>query len=305
MNGAASSPAAPDSPFDRIILIFNPHSTGDAPQLAEELRAGLVQRLPQVPVELSPTEYAGHARELARDAAASGTPLIVSVSGDGGYNEVVNGVMDAPGSRATCAVKAAGNANDHRRVTKEQPLLEAIIEGAPRQIDLLRITVGDGPEARTCYAHSYIGFGITPVVAIDIEEGGKGSFKEIISVVRTFAKFRPFEIVFDDGSRRRIDSLVLANIPEMAKVAKLSKAAEQPTDGRFEVILFPHAGKARILFKALRAATKGLGPQPSVSEYRFTSIKPMPFQLDGEVQDLDADTPVRVQSAVRALSVVG
>jgi diacylglycerol kinase (ATP) len=304
MNGSPP-PASPDSPFDRIVIIFNPNSTGDAPELAEELKAELAERLPRVPIELKPTEYAGHARELAKEAADSGAPLIVSVSGDGGYNEVVNGVMHSPGTRAVCAVKAAGNANDHRRVTREQPLADAIVEGKPRRIDLLRITIGDGPEARTSYAHSYIGFGLTPVVAIDLEKGGKGSFREMISVVRTFAKFQPFEIALDDGTRRRIDSLVLANIPEMAKVAKLSEAAEQPNDGRFEVILFPHASKAHMLIKALKAATKGLGPQQSVHEFSFTSVKPMPFQLDGEVEEIDARTPIRVESATRALAIVG
>ena len=45
--------------FDRIVVIFNPHSSGDGPQLAEELRADLARRLPGVPVRLCPTERAG------------------------------------------------------------------------------------------------------------------------------------------------------------------------------------------------------------------------------------------------------
>jgi diacylglycerol kinase (ATP) len=32
--------------FDRIVVIFNPQSTGEAPRLAEELRADLAGRLP-------------------------------------------------------------------------------------------------------------------------------------------------------------------------------------------------------------------------------------------------------------------
>ena len=81
--------------FDRIVVIFNPQSSGDGPQLADELRADLARRVPDVPVHLCPTERAGHARNLAREAARTGHPLIVSVSGDGGYNEVVDGVMQA------------------------------------------------------------------------------------------------------------------------------------------------------------------------------------------------------------------
>ena len=51
--------------FDRIVVIFNPQSTGDAPQLAEQLHADLSRRLPEVPVRLCPTQRAGHARDLS------------------------------------------------------------------------------------------------------------------------------------------------------------------------------------------------------------------------------------------------
>src|SRR3954452_18431697 len=158
-------------PFDRIVIIFNPQSTGNAPPSAEQLRTKLARWLTTVPLELCPTRHAGHARELARTAAATGRPLIVSVSGDGGYNEVVDGVMQAGNDQAVCAVRAAGNANDHRRTTAQRPLVDAIAAGEVRRIDLLRLTVGDGLHARTRYAHSYIGMDLTPVMAIDLEKG--------------------------------------------------------------------------------------------------------------------------------------
>jgi len=291
-------------PFERIIVIFNPQSTGPAPQRAEELKDTLADRLPDVPLHLCPTECAGHARELAAQAAATGRPLIVSVSGDGGYNEVVDGVMHAGNPNAVCAVLAAGNANDHRRSTGEQPLVDAIVTGDVRHIDLLRLTVGSDSGARTRYAHSYIGMGLTPIVAIDLEKGGKGSFKEIVSVVRTFAKFRPFTIDVDPGGLRRLDSLLFANIDEMAKYATLSEDS-RPDDGRFEIIALPHTAKWRILAVALKAATRGLGPQPTARHYRFTTVKPTPMQLDGEVIAVEAATSVSVDIAAGALSTLG
>jgi len=291
-------------PFERITVIFNPQSTGPAPQRAEELKNTLADRLPDVPLHLRPTERAGHARELAAQAAATGRPLIVSVSGDGGYNEVVDGVMHAGNPNAVCAVLAAGNANDHRRSTGEQPLVDAIVTGDVRHIDLLRLTVGSDAGARTRYAHSYIGMGLTPIVAIDLEKGGKGSFKEIVSVVRTFAKFRPFTIDVDPGGLRSLDSLLFANIDEMAKYATLSEDS-RPDDGRFEIIALPHTAKWRILAVALKAATRGLGPQPTARHYRFTTVKPTPMQLDGEVIAVEAATSVSVDIAAGALPILG
>jgi diacylglycerol kinase family enzyme len=292
--------------FDTICLIFNPHSTGDAPELASKLRDQLAQDLPYSPeIRMLPTEHAGHAVDLAKEAAGIPNALIVSVSGDGGYNEVVNGVMAAGSTDAVCAVLPAGNANDHHRTTARQPLAEAIAEGEVRDMDLLHLSTGGGPGAEAVYAHSYIGFGLTPVVAIDMEKGNKGALKEMVSVVRTFAQFRPFRIQHTDGTRAKIDSLLFANIPQMAKYAVLSEAQQRPADGKFEVILFPHTAKWRVLLMAARAATTGLGDQPSVARYEFTALKPMPYQLDGEVRSVAANTTVRVESAPSALTVIG
>lgn len=298
-DGDDHRPAGETAPFDRVLLIFNPHSSGDAPRRADELRAELRRRLPGVPVTLQPTEAAGHARTLARDAAAAGRPLIVSVSGDGGYNEVVDGVMQSTGTEAVCAVLAAGNANDHRRAVRERPLADAIVAGDVSRLDLLRLTIG----SRSRFAHSYIGLGVTPIAAIDLEKGGKGSLRELVAVVRAFARFRPFTIELEDGSRRSVDSLLFANIAQMAKYATLSDSG-RPDDGRFEVVTVPHASKWRLLGTAVRAAVRGLGPQPTATRFRFRTLQPTPLQLDGELVALDADTSVCVEIAPGALATL-
>jgi diacylglycerol kinase (ATP) len=290
--------------FDRVVVIFNPNSTGEAPAMAHELRDELGARLPHLPVELSPTQHQGHARDLARAAAGSGRPLVVSVSGDGGYNEVVDGVMQSGNPDAVTAVVGAGNANDHRRTTGERPMLEAIAAGDVRRIDLLRMTIGQGPSAHVRYAHSYIGVGLTPVVAVELEKGGKGSFREILSVVRTFARFRPFTIRTEDGHRRRFDSLIFANISQMAKYATLSEAGH-PDDGAFEVVTVPHTAKWRVVATAIKAATRGLGPQPTAVHYGFTPLKPIPLQLDGELIDLEPGIPISIDIATHALATIG
>ncbi|WP_196868142.1 diacylglycerol/lipid kinase family protein [Arthrobacter sp. CAN_A212] len=290
--------------FALITIVFNPNSTGDAPKLAEELRDDVLSARPGQNVRLQPTEYAGHAVELAREAASSRNALVVSVSGDGGYNEVINGVMASHNNDTVCAVLPAGNANDHSRVTSQKPLVKAITDGRVRRIDLLRLSL-DKAGVEPVYAHSYIGFGLTPVVAFDLEKASKGAAREMFSVVRTFSKFEPFEIRQIDGEQRSFDSLVFANISQMAKYATLSEAGDQPVDGKFEVITFPHMAKWRVLLAALRATTKGLGDQPSYTQYRFSTLKPMPYQIDGEVKSVNAYIDVTIDSAPQALSILG
>jgi diacylglycerol kinase family enzyme len=281
--------------FDRVVVVFNPHSTGAAQERAEALKSGLAELAAGLPVELRPTEYAGHAREIAQ--AEAGSPLIVSVSGDGGYNEVVDGVMKAGGT-ASAAVLAAGNANDHRRVVARRPLLDAIVDGTTERLDVLRLTVDEDVR----YAHSYVGLGITPVVALELERGGKGSLREVLTTVRAFSRFHPFTVEVDGGPET-FDSLVLANIPEMAKYATIADGA-RPDDGVFEVVLVRHHSKLRTALTAVRAAVRGLGPQPSVREYEFTTVDPMPAQVDGEVLELGARARVRVDVVPGGLSTV-
>ncbi len=135
------------------------------------------------------------------------------------------------------------------------------------------------------------------MVATELEKGSKGALKEMVTVIQTFSKFEPFGIRLADGKRRKFDSLVFANINEMAKYATLSEAEDHPSDGKFEVIVFPHMPKWRTLLTALKATTQGLGDQPSVSSYEFTTLKPLPYQMDGEVKSVEANVKVTVECA--------
>lgn len=269
----------------------------------EALQRELAADLPGLPVELLPTEYAGHARVLARTEAGRGAPLIVSVSGDGGYNEVVNGVMDVPASNAVCTVVPAGNANDHYRSLPPKTLSEAIRDKAVRHIDLLRLTFRSGGREQILYAHSYAGFGLTPLMAIGIEKGGKGKVLELVSVARTLRNLRPFELVRDDGATAKFDSLILANISRMAKYGTVSES-HYPDDGRFEVVTLPHAGLTKMALMTLRAVTLGLGHQPSVTSYAFSTRNAVPCQIDGEVVHIQAGSHVLVESAKGALATL-
>ena len=71
--------------FDAICVIFNPHSTGDAPALAAKLRDQLQEDLPYAPeIRMLPTEHAGHAMDLAMEASDTSDAPVVPVSGNGG-----------------------------------------------------------------------------------------------------------------------------------------------------------------------------------------------------------------------------
>jgi diacylglycerol kinase family enzyme len=276
----------------QVHIIYNPKSTGDSLLTARRLK----RELKGYDVTLLPTEYAGHAELLAYELACTHkAPLIVSSSGDGGYNEVVNGVIRSGSRRAVCAVLSAGNANDHARTMHSAPLDTLIRRGRVRRLDLLALTVGD----QTRYAHSYIGLGITPVIAAELNKHDLTAFKEMKIVFQRFYRYRPFKI--RRGSKViRLNSLIFANINQMAKVLTLAPM-NTPSDGKFEVILFPAQAKRRLLFGLLRAAVSHLPTTRHEVSYRFQVLKAMPVQLDGEVMKLPTDSTVHIQIVPRRL----
>lgn len=287
-------------PYSKIVIIYNPNSTGDSEALAKALQKKLSKELAGVTIELVATKRAGHAQELVRKfAKEEKQPLVVSSSGDGGYNEIVNGVMEAGNSKAVCAVLPAGNANDHSRTMQDHPLDKQIIKNAVTKIDLIKVTV-DGKNSR--YAHSYVGLGLTPVVAVELNRHTLNAFREIWLVLGTFFKYRPFTIRHNGGVIR-LDSLLFANINQMAKVLTLA-TKNRPDDGKFEIISFPAGRKWHVIRRLAKATVSKLETPNRQSEYEFTVIKKMPMQLDGEVLKLQAGSNVKIESAHRALKTI-
>lgn len=110
--------------------------------------AGLVVRALGSRLELDTrqTQYRGHAGKLAAASAADGYELVVTFSGDGTVNEVVNGLMEVaePTERPALAPIPGGGANVFARTlglppdagSAAQRILAAVSSGARRKIGL-------------------------------------------------------------------------------------------------------------------------------------------------------------------------
>jgi len=293
--------------FDYIALIYNPNSTGDAEGKAKRLAQAIARRQKAIGVRavLVPTEYAGHAIELAKQISLRHKrPLLVSVSGDGGFNEVVNGAMQAKQEQASAtpvvAVLGAGNANDHKRATRgTRTLISFIANGRPRPIDLLLLRATKGRKTTTRFAHGYISLGLTSDIAKDLNGHEKGIMNETQLILKTFRSFTPVTII-RKGQRKTLHNLVFANIHTMAKVVRLdSKLSVQ--DGRFEVIELAHHSQVRMALSLLRAIVFGFRNPPSASKYSFSTVEDVTVQLDGETEDLEAGSFVVVECRQQAV----
>lgn len=295
----------PTSAFSRISIIFNPNSTGDGKAMAKDLKADLRNRLPGQDVKLIPTKHAGHAEELSYKFAKAGKrPLIISASGDGGYHEVVNGIIQAnkEGAGAVAGLLPAGNANDHYHDAHKGDIGNAISKNKTNKIDLIELkTKVNGKEFKR-YAHSYIGFGLTPKVGKELNKVDLNWFNERIIAVKTIFAARPVKIVIN-GKRRSYDSLVFSNVSIMSKVLNISPTASN-TDGLFELTFFKHRSKVKLLLSLLRASTIGLSEVKSLKEFNFHTTKKILVQLDGEIYTVDANSEINIKIAPKVLECV-
>ena len=291
--------------YTTIAIIYNPNSTGSSEQLARELQEQLNERLPKQRVELIATEHAGHGKELAYSIAmASKNPLIISSSGDGGYHDVVNGAMRAQqeGAHPTTGLLPAGNANDHYRNLHGDDLLDRIEQQKSTKIDLLKISGISKGEPIELYAHSYIGFGLTPFIGKELNKTKLNAIRESWLVVRSLFAMKSIKLKL--GKKvRHYESVIFSNIDTMSKYLSVSELSSV-TDGKCEVTIFTRRSKLRLIATLLQASTRGVKEDDSVSEFSLQTVNKTLVQADGEIITLDANSNVAVSVESRVLDCI-
>lgn len=122
-----------------VALIVNPYSSGVDPRQVERVEAALGR---VADVVRRQTEAPGHAASLASEAASTADAIVV-FSGDGTYNEAVNGAAGrvpfgfVPGGGASVFPRALGAARDP--VAAAAAIASALADGRRRSITLGRV----------------------------------------------------------------------------------------------------------------------------------------------------------------------
>ncbi len=145
-------------------------------------------------VEFAVSQYAGHAKELAREAVESSVDYVVAVGGDGTVNEVAQNVIHTP---VALGIVPAGSGNglarDLRIPLDMKKAIGIILKGSTTRIDY-------------CKANEHIffctcGVGFDALVSERFSaEKHRGSIAYMKNVIQEYAKFHPeeYEIVLDD-----------------------------------------------------------------------------------------------------------
>ena len=167
----------------RALLIVNPYSTHVTGDRITEVENALRER---VELRTEFTQRPGHATELAADGAASDVDAILVFSGDGTYNEALNGADGAvpfgflPGGGTSVLPRALGVPRD--------PVEAARAAGAAiAGTRLRRISLGSVNGRRFCFSAG-IGFDAEAVRRLDARARARRSAPRRPRVLRTIGK---------------------------------------------------------------------------------------------------------------------
>jgi len=229
------------------------------------------------------TAYAGHAPELAREAAARECAVVVAVGGDGTVNEVAQGLLY---SETALAILPKGSGNGLARHLKIplrlQQALQIINQGNITHIDSGNIN------GHAFFTTAGIGFDayISSVFAGNQKRGLQSYVELVLKEVKNY-KHLPMEIAIN-GSIVKTDCFVLAfaNAAQYGNNAYIAPMADI-RDGLLDVCLVRQLDLWKALNLSYSMLTKQLANAGSAEYFKATDVivqtqEPMMYHADGE-----------------------
>ena len=294
----------------RVTLVVNPFATNVTEDRLGEVRAEL-ERAAEVDVVL--TERPRHATELVTEACGGGTEAVVIFSGDGGFNEALNGlerdvpVGFLPGGGASVLSRALGLPSDAVEAAR---VLSAALEQGRTQ----RITVGRVNGRRFAFS---AGVGLAAEAVRRVDRLGRradgrrpGDLAFAAAIVRSLAAQRghlepQLEIA---GLGRAACAFVANGSPyTYAKAVPIPIAAEARFDLGLDLVAPIRVRRRTLPATALRILTGRVRSGPYLYGHDLDRVeiacdRPLPLQVDGEdLGDVDHALFEAERSAVSVL----
>ena len=233
--------------------------------------------------EVRLTEYAGHAVELARVAAADGFAVVAAVGGDGTVNEVGRGLL---GTDTALGIVPQGSGNGLARHLKVPLGLAAALRklAAPTFSRMDVGVINDHPFFCTA------GLGFDAHVSQHFAQAGSRGLSTYLRVtLREYRRYASVPVHLNlNGQERETDCYVLAfaNASQYGNNVYIAPRANL-RDGLLDVCLID----ALPVFRAIKVSlgmALGVLPQSNAAEYfrvprgRVTAQAPIGFHVDGD-----------------------
>ncbi len=284
----------------RSVFILNPASGKLSARARRSERVEQFIARHQLDATIALTTRRGHATELARDAAAAGVQLVVSVGGDGTMNEVASGLV---ATSALYGMIPTGSGNGLGRdlglPMDFDRALDVLLDGAVRVIDT---GIVDG--------HAF--FNVMGL-GFDAEIGrrfnackGRGFFNYVQIGFRAFFAYRKQRITVEPegGAAFSVDAFLasVANSTQYGNNARIAPRARLD-DGRLDFVALTTGNLLLALPLVIRLFTRSMHRSrfargAVAPRFRIRRAASGPIHTDGEIHDAPAtfDIEVRPQS---------
>ena len=302
------------SRFDKALAIVNPAAqNGNGAKGAAFLKhVSCTDDAPFASLDVVSTKKAGHAVELARNAAEY--DVVIALGGDGVIHEVVNGLMSIPREdRPALAVLPCGNGNDYARTLG----MSFNFQEAFNQLASAQLRSVDIGECNGRYFAETLSFGLDAAIAIGTHQrrrrtgrtGTRLFFEEGIDQLLNHRD--PYEYrLCEDADQFSEGSMLLFAVqvgPTYGGGFKVCPEAD-PSDGLFDLcIAKAPLGLLKATFLFLKAKDGGhvshkdsiLMSKASHVHVEFNAAPPT--QIDGE--DFGESTVFDISLHPKALNV--
>ncbi len=300
MTDLAAGTPTPSSEPVRARIVLNPLA-GNAEDIGGVSAALEVWRTRGWEVDVTPTAYAGHAIELAREAAAQNYDVVIAAGGDGTVNEVVNGIAR---TRTALAVLPVGTGNVWVRELK-LPLRPDAAAASLNMSNIVDLDLGLAGE-RYFLLMAGVGFDATVTQAVLPE--AKRKLGLLAYIFQAFAVARdirgtPTRIVIDGRQvRSRVLMVVIGNSRLYGGFLQITHHANL-TDGLLDVAVIKGQDVRSAPLHILSILLRRYNLNPDMDYYRAREVQiggatPLAVQVDGDPIGV---TPMSFQVAPGAL----
>lgn len=242
-------------------------------------------------VKVTPTEYQGHATEIAKDAVKNKTHLVIAAGGDGTINEVVQGLA---GSDSVLSILPVGTTN----VMARELNIPLNFQDALRIIPIGEESTIDLGVVNDRYFVLMVGIGFDAKLVNDVDS----NLKKMTGVI-AFAATSPLTMMkhkssklsitlWDkEGKKKKFKKIsyqaLVSNAPTYAISLTVSLAAKL-NDGLLDLDIFKSDKLHKFAWKMISIAfiTKK-NDKEAVDNFQFQKMMlkadpPMPIQVDGD-----------------------
>lgn len=291
------------STLNKVCFILNPTSGTNRRQDVPGLLARYATAA-GADFEIQPTQYAGHAEELARAAAASGFRVVVAVGGDGTVNEVARGLL---GTGAALGIVPRGSGNGLARHLR----LPLDVPGAVRRVcapTFQRIDVGR-INGRPFFCTAGLGFD-AHVSKMFAQAGTRGLSTYVKVALREYRRYQPVPVQVELNEQVLTTScyvLAFANAAQYGNNAYIAPRADIQ-DGLLDVCLIDALPFTRAVRVGLGLAlgtlpTSGGAVYHTSHHIRVRTEHLLGFHVDGDYVDEAAEFEVTLEPLALEVAV--